>query len=189
MSPRLLALVPLAVGINLALGVAAAAAHLPVFLDTAGTVLTATLAGIPAAALVAALSQVALGASNAVWLWFLPVHLFVALAAGLAARAGAFRSPARAAGTGLLVGVAAASLSWPISYYAFGGVTGGGVTAVTTVLRGAGLPLPWAVFLSGLGADGLDKAVTFLLVRYLLSSLPRRAVTRFPRVARALDRP
>ena len=38
LSPRLLALIPLAVGINLALGKFVSAMSLPVYLDTVGTV-------------------------------------------------------------------------------------------------------------------------------------------------------
>jgi energy-coupling factor transport system substrate-specific component len=46
LAPRLLALIPLAVGINLALGQFAAALSLPLFLDTVGTILVATLTGL-----------------------------------------------------------------------------------------------------------------------------------------------
>jgi energy-coupling factor transport system substrate-specific component len=54
----LLALIPLAVGINLALGQLAARASLPLFLDTVGTVLVAALAGLWPALLTGVVSQV-----------------------------------------------------------------------------------------------------------------------------------
>jgi hypothetical protein len=106
----------------------------------------------------------------------------------LAAARALFRSPGRAAVAGLALGVIAATLSWPISYLMFGGVTAGGVTIVTTVLAGLGLPLKWAVYAASLSNDLLDKTVTFLLVRAILVSLPLRVAARFPAAGRALGR-
>ena len=190
MSPRLLALIPLAVGINVALGVAVSAASLPLFLDTVGTVLVACLAGLVPALLTGLVTQLAMavGTGNATWLAFLPVHLGIAAYAAMAARYGVFRSAPRAALAGVGLGCVAALLSWPISYFAFGGVTAGGVAAVTAALTGLGFPLQWAVLLSSLINDLLDKTAVFLLVYAVLAGLPRRTAARFPMVARALGR-
>jgi energy-coupling factor transport system substrate-specific component len=189
-SPRLLALIPLAIGINLALGEFASATSLPVFLDTVGTVLVACLTGLVPALITGVISQLAMTliSGNATWLAFLPVQLGIAAYAAWAARQGWFRSTGHAIVAGLGLGLAAALLSWPISYLAFGGVTSGGVTVVTTALTGMGLPLRWAVLMASLGNDLLDKTVTFLLVRAVLVGLPRRAAARFPAAERALGR-
>jgi len=188
--PRLLALIPLAVGINLAMGQIVAVAHLPLFLDTVGTVLVAALVGPWAAVVTGALSQVTFTvvSGNLTWLWFLPVQLAVALYASAAAHLGVFGSLRRTLVFGLGLGVAAATMSWPIAYLVFGGVTAGGVTLVTTVLNGLGVPLQWAVYAASLSNDLLDKAVTFVLVRWLLQSLPTRLVSRYPHAGRALGR-
>lgn len=190
MSPQLLALIPLAVGINLALGQIAAVTHLPLYLDTVGTVLVAALAGPWVALATASLSQLVFTvvSGNFTWLWFLPVHLAIALYAGFAARSGIFRRLWSVLLAGMGLGVVAATLSWPISYFVFGGVTGGGVTAVTALLRGVGLSLRSAVFLGGLSSDLLDKTVTFVLVRAVLASLPGRMTAKFPGVLRALGK-
>ena len=189
-TPRLLALIPLAVGINLALGQFAAAVALPVFLDTVGTILVATLLGLWPALLTGLVSQLAFTVitGNAVWLAFLPVQLAVGACAAFAARQAFFRSTWRAGAAGLALGGIAATLSWPIAYLAFGGVTAGGVTVVTTVLSGMGMPLKWAVLAASLSNDLLDKTVSFLLVRVVLVSLPARAAARFPGAGRALGR-
>jgi energy-coupling factor transport system substrate-specific component len=185
-----LALIPLAVGINLALGKLAAATSLPVFLDTVGTVLVACLTGLVPALLTGVSSQVVMAMiDNPTWLAFLPVQFAIAAYAALAARYGLFRSAGLAALAGLGLGVIAATLSWPISYFAFGGVTVGGVTIITTLLTGLGMPLQWAVYGASLTNDLLDKTVTFLLVRAVLIGLPRRAAARFPAGERALGRP
>lgn len=190
MAPRLLALIPLAVGINWAMGQFVAATHLPVYLDTVGTVLVAALAGISPALATGVVSQTVLATlgGNVIWLWFLPVQLAVAALAGLAAQRGGFASWRRAVVIGAGVGALAAALSAPIAFFAFGGVTGGGVTVITTVLRALGVPLGPAVVMASVVTDVLDKAVTFTLVRSILIALPGRTAARFPATGRALGR-
>ena len=189
MTPRLLALIPLAVGINLALGKLVAATGLPIYLDSVGTVLVACLTGLVPALITGTISQVVMTIIDTpTWLAFLPVQLAIGAYAALAARYGMFRSTARAVVAGLGLGLVGSVISWPISYLVFGGVTVTGVTIVTTALTGLGVPLKWAVLASSLGSDLADKTVVFLLVRAVLAGLPRRAAARFPGAARALGR-
>jgi energy-coupling factor transport system substrate-specific component len=187
LSARLLALIPLAVGINLAMGKFASALSLPVFLDTVGTVLVAALAGPAAAVLTGLVSQTAFTVVDGklMWLAFMPVQLAVAVYAGYAARAGMFRSSWRAGASGLGLGVLAATLSWPISFLLFGGVTASGVSLVTTVLTALHVPVAWAVYFASLGTDLLDKSISFFLVFVILQSLPDRTAARFPVASKA----
>jgi energy-coupling factor transport system substrate-specific component len=187
---RLLALIPLAVGINLAMGKFAVAVSLPLFLDTIGTVLVAALVGPVAAVITGLVSQTAFTVIDGrlMWMAFLPVQLGVALYAGWMARLGMFASVGRAAASGLGLGLLAATLSWPIALLLFGGVTAGGVTIVTTLLTVVGVPLKWAVYGASLSNDLLDKCVTFLLVHVILMSLPKRMAARFPAADRARGR-
>ena len=188
--PRLLALIPLAVGLNVAMGQFAAATSLPLFLDAVGTVLVAALTGLVPALLTGLISQLAFTAlsGNSTWLAFLPVQLAIAVYATAVARAGLFATLPRAVLAGLGLGLLAALLSWPISYFAFGGVTAGGVTVITALLVGLGLPLKWSVLAASLSNDLLDKSVTFLLVRSVLLALPKRLAARFPDAQRSLRR-
>jgi energy-coupling factor transport system substrate-specific component len=191
LSARLLALIPLAVGINLAMGKFASALSLPVFLDTVGTVLVAALAGPGAAVLTGAVSQTVFTAVDGklMWLAFMPIQLGVAVYAGVVARAGGFRSAWHAGAGGLGLGVLAATLSWPISLLLFGGVTASGVSLVTTVLTALHIPIGWAVYFASLATDLLDKTISFLLVFLVLQSLPSRTAARFPMADRARGRP
>ncbi|MFQ5550998.1 MAG: ECF transporter S component [Gemmatimonadales bacterium] len=188
MTPRLLALLPLAVGINLAMSEIVAFTGLPVYLDTVGTVLVAALVGLVPALITGLLSQVTmtLMLGNSMWLAFLPVQLAVALLAAFAVRRAGFNSWASAAVWGLAVGLVAATMAWPIAYAVFGGVTATGTTAIATVLNQIGTPLGLAVYLASLSTDLADKLITFLVVRTLLKSLPIRLAARFPEAARAL---
>jgi energy-coupling factor transport system substrate-specific component len=185
-----LALIPLAVGVNLALGEFASATSLPLFLDTVGTVLVACLTGLVPALITGVISQLVMTmiSGNATWLAFLPVQLGIGAYAAFAANRSFFSTTPRAVLAGLGLGLLAATVSWPISYFAFGGVTSGGVAVITTALTGLGVSLQWAVYVSSLSNDLLDKTVTFLLVRAVLAGLPRRIAARFPRAERAIGR-
>ncbi len=186
-SPRILALIPVAVALNLATGLVVAELSLPLYLDTIGTVLAAAIAG-PAAGLAAGLlSQLLTGMLGGyMWLAFAPIQALIALLAALAAARGGFHSPAVAVGWGAIVGLVAGSASSVISYFAFGGVTAGGVTAVTTILRSLGFSLPQAVVLASVGTDLIDKAIVFLVVALVLAALPRRMLGRYPWAVRAV---
>jgi energy-coupling factor transport system substrate-specific component len=187
-SPRILALIPVAVALNLATGLVVAELSLPVYLDTIGTVLAAALAG-PAAGVVTGLVSQLLTSMFAgyMWLAFAPIQLLIALLAGLAAARGGFHAPVVAAGWGAFVGLLAGAASSVISYFAFGGVTAGGVTAVTTILRSTGLSLPQSVVLASIGTDLVDKALVFLAVAIVLAGLPRRIIGRYPWAVRAVS--
>jgi energy-coupling factor transport system substrate-specific component len=186
---RFLALIPIAVGINLAMGRIAQSLQLPVFLDTIGTVLVAALAGPMAAVVTGIVTQVATGLFISSTLFaFMPIQILVAVYAGVACRWEVFSSVQRTVLGGVLLGMVAATISWPISLKVFGGVTTGGVTVATTVLTSLGVNLSLAVYVSSLFTDLLDKIGTFLVVRIVLVSLPSRMRARFPNAARALGR-
>jgi energy-coupling factor transport system substrate-specific component len=187
-SPRLLALIPLAVGINLAMGLVVQAVGLPIFLDTIGTVMVAVLAGPVAAVVTGSLSQTVftVWSGNPMWLTYLPLQIAIALYAALVARKQGFRTRFTAVAWGFSLGVLAATLSWPISYMVWGGVTSVGMAMVVTILEFFGAPLGVAVYVASIGIDVADKIVTFLIVRSLLVSLPNRVIGRFPRSAQAM---
>jgi predicted lipid-binding transport protein (Tim44 family) len=85
-SPRLFALIPAAVAINLVIGRLVAELALPFYLDTLGTMLVAILTGLPGGLLVGTISQLLAGMlSGYQWLAFVPIQwLIAALAAGAA---------------------------------------------------------------------------------------------------------
>ncbi len=186
MTLRDLVLVRLGVAVNLVIGQIVAALLLPVYLDSVGTILVAALLGPRAAIAVGLVSQVlsAVISGNFSWLPFALVQIVIALYASAAARLGLFRHLATAVPAGLVLGLMAASLSAPISYFVFGGVTAGGVTVVTTMLRTLGIPLREAVASASYATDLLDKAIACGLVAVILRALPRTLAARYPALAR-----
>ena len=185
-SLRDLVLIRLGVAVNLVIGQIVAALLLPIYLDSVGTILVAALVGPRAAITAGLVSQVlnAVISGNFSWLPFALVQVVIALYAAAAARLGLFRRFATAVPAGIGMGLLAASCSAPISYFLFGGVTAGGVTVVTTVLRAIGAPLGVAVASASFATDLLDKAIACALVSVVLRSLPRTLAARFPALAR-----
>ena len=188
MSVRLLALIPVAVAISLALSAAVDATALPLFLDTTGTILATALAGPVIGITTGTLTSLVNSLRNPTFWPFVVVQVIVALYAWLAARAGWFRSLKTAVPAGLALGVVAALASTPISYLVFQCATTGGVALTTKLGQLLGLSDLGACFLGSFVSDFADKAVTFALVTTVLHSLPRRTAARFPLALRAIGR-
>ena len=189
MSVRLLALIPIAAAINLALSAVVDATGLPLFLDTTGTILSTALAGPVAGIATGVLTSIVNSLRNSTFLPFVLVQIAVALYAWIAAKAGLFRSFKTAVPAGLLLGVIAATLSTPISYLVFGCGTTGGVAIVTALGQRLGLTKLGACFFGSFISDFGDKAVSFALVASVLHALPRRTAARWPLAWQAIGRP
>jgi energy-coupling factor transport system substrate-specific component len=188
-SPRLFALVPAAVAVNLVVGTIVKELALPVFLDTLGTVLVAALVGFPAGVLVGTISQLLLGLlTGYLYLPFVVVQWLLALIVAGATRQHGFASLWRTLAWGVIAGLCCGLLSALISYSFFQGSTGGGVSWVVAALRSVGLPLGLAVTIGSSGTDLLDKLIVIVVAGLLLRTLPKRILARFPLAARAVAR-
>jgi|RhiMetdeSRZDD1v2_1073273.scaffolds.fasta_scaffold450977_2 energy-coupling factor transport system substrate-specific component len=102
-----LALIPLAIAINIAIGQLIAVLKLPLYLDSIGTVLVGALIGPWVAALTGALSNIiwTLLGINPPAIWFAPVAAVIGIIAGFAGRAGVFQRPSPRWLSALIVGV------------------------------------------------------------------------------------
>ncbi|GAB4099546.1 ECF transporter S component [Sinomonas halotolerans] len=179
-----LALVPVALVLNIVLGQFVGSALVPIYLDSIGTVLIAFLAG-PAAGAATGL------ASTLVWSFINPTVLpFAAGAAaigalaGLAARAGAVRRWGWVPVAGLATGLVAALVATPVAIVVFGGTATGATGAVIALARATGQGLVESVTTGAILSDLVDKLVTFTLAAALVYALPRRSARRFEFVRR-----
>ncbi len=186
MPVRLLALIPVAVAINLALSAAVDAVGLPLFLDTTGTILATALAGPVVGITTGALTSAVNSLRNPTFWPFVVVQVIVALYAWAAARGGWFRSLKTAVPAGLVLGVIASATSTPISYFIFKCATTGGIALTTKLGQLLGFSPLGACFFGSFITDFSDKAVTFALVTSVLHALPRRTAARFPFALRAI---
>jgi len=190
MNPRLLALIPTCVALNVVLGRIVSELGLPIFLDTVGTVTATALAG-PLAGIITGLTSqglTALTSGQMMWLAFMPIQVLIAVVAGAAAQRGGFGTASSALLWGALCGVMGGLLSAGISYAAFDGVTTTGITALNAVLRYLGFELVTAVTISSVFSDILDKALTFAFAGAVLRALPLRLASRFPLALRSAGR-
>ncbi len=175
------ALIPVAIALNIVVGQIVSVIGLPVYLDSIGTVLVAALAGPAAGVVTGILTNVIWGLTlSPIALPFAVVQVVIGIFAGTAARWGMFRRFYTAPLAGLVTGVVAAMVSAPIAAFVFGGATGGGTGAIVGAFQAMGQSLLGATTLQGLLSDPVDKAITFTVVALLLIALPARFLQRFP---------
>lgn len=175
------AMVPVAIALNIVVGQLVQVLGLPVYLDSIGTVLVSAVAGPAAGVVTGILTNVIWGLTlNPIALPFAVVQVIIGVMAGYAARLGMFRLFYLAPVAGAVTGIVAATISAPISAFVFGGAAGTGTAAIVGAFQSMGASLLTATFGQGLLSDPLDKAVTFTIVVIILAALPSRFRQRFP---------
>lgn len=174
LTPQAMAAIPLAIGLNLALAFIVNLLRLPLFLDSAGTVLVGALFGPAIGALTGALSNSIAGlVLNPVYFYFIPTACFIGAAAGWTARRIRFRPGWRVVLAGAIVGILAAIISAPIATFALGGVTpAGSYSVIVAFLKASGRTMLKSTVLAGVGTDPVDKAASFLLASLVVAGLP-----------------
>lgn len=178
-----LALIPVAIVINIVAGQLAILLRIPLYLDSIGTVLVGALAGPLAGALTGVLSNVlwAIIFSNPTLFPFSIVAGLIGLAAGIAGSRGAFKSLMWTIVAGILTGIMAALVSAPIAYYVFGGVTGAGTDVIVAAFQAMGASVLQAALGQGIVSDPLDKTISFVIVWLILRGMSKRLLSQFPR--------
>ncbi len=188
-----LALIPVAVVINIVMGQIVVVLKLPLYLDSIGTVLVGALAGPLAGGLTGALANLVWGLLTGPTIIPFAITAFViGVLAGQFARAGWLRpGPAgalvKAGVAGLVTGIVAAVVSAPIAAVLFGGVTGAGTDALVAFFQSMGANVLQATLGQGLVSDPLDKTITYVVVWLILRAMPRRQIARFPQGAQLLE--
>ncbi len=175
------AMVPVAIALNIVVGQLVSVIGLPVYMDSIGTVLVSALAGPAAGVVTGILTNVIWGLTlSPIALPYAVVQVIIGVMAGYAARLGMFRLFYLAPVAGAVTGLVAAVVSAPISAFVFGGATGGGTGAIVGAFQAMGNSLLASTTLQGLLSDPLDKAITFTVVVLILAALPSRFRQRFP---------
>lgn len=175
-------LIALGAALNVSIGYFAGLLKLPLYLDSIGTVLISVLCGWRYGIFVgiSALIVLSLTAVPTVFAYAITA-VVIALVSSALARAGFLRSLKVTIIGGLLLGIAAAAASFPITTYVYGGVTLAGSDFITTVFKSIGMSLEKSVLLGSLFTDSFDKLATALICFALVRSLPPRMLERFSR--------
>jgi energy-coupling factor transport system substrate-specific component len=183
-----LALMAVAIVINIVLGQLVSILKLPIFLDSLGTILVALLAGPWAAGLTGLLTNLIWGlVSDPVAAAFAPVAMVIGITAGLCAKYGLYKKWWQAILSGVIITLVLSIIAIPIRVYMFGGVTGSGADFITAYLMATGRDLFSAVIITVITDNLIDKIATSLLAWAIVKGLPRRFTSRFPRSSSVID--
>lgn len=160
--------------INIVGGLAASTLKLPIFLDSIGTMLAAVSLGPWLGALTGILSNVFQGlATDPVSIPFAIVNAVIGLVVGFLAKKRGFEDYVTPLLAGIILAIAAPVVGTPIAVYLFGGVTGGGVDILYSVLLKTGHEIFASAFLARIPANLVDKLLSAYLVMFIIRKLPQ----------------
>jgi energy-coupling factor transport system substrate-specific component len=183
-----LALMAVAIVLNIVVGQVVSTLKLPVFLDSIGTMLAALLANPWVGGLTGLLTNLIWGLiSDPVAAAFAPVAMVIGIVAGLCAKYGLFKTWWLATLSGVIVAVALSIVAIPVRVYMFGGITGSGADFITAYLLATGRDLFGSVIITVISSNLLDKVVTALLAWGVVKGLPRRFSARFSRAEKVIS--
>ncbi|QPK80221.1 ECF transporter S component [Corynebacterium lizhenjunii] len=173
---RTIALIPVALVLNIVVGEIIGSIGIPLYLDSVGTVLVAALAGPIAGLATGTLSSVVWGLINPAALPFAAVSAATGFLAGWAINRGAFTAWWKVVLSGAILGLISGMLAAPVAAFVYGGTAGLGTGALVSFFREAGHSLIASVTLQSFASDPLDKAIVFLIVWAAIKALPQRTL-------------
>lgn len=165
-------LIAMAVCINVAGGQLALLLHLPVYLDSIGTILTGALLGPFLGMLPNLLSGLLMGLTTDIYaLYFAPVGMLTGFLTGLVCRKGMLQKKQLFLAAGLITvpGTVASSL---ICAKIFGGITSSGSAILVQLLAKTPLGMTASVFLVQILTDYLDRLLSLWMVALMIKALP-----------------
>jgi energy-coupling factor transport system substrate-specific component len=177
-----LAVIPVGIALNLALGGLVAAFKLPIYLDAVGTIVVTMLTGWRVGMVVGVSSFVLASVLiSPAYIYFVASQAAIALYVhfvGWTFRA--FINLWRSIPAGIGLGIVACLVSAPVIIFELQGAAGSGRDFLTALLISAGARKSVAVLLSGFVSEPVDKTIQLLISLSLVRSFPRRVLIRFP---------
>ena len=173
-------LIPVGVAINVVGGQIASLLHLPMYLDTIGTIFTGIIAGPWVGAVTGLMTNIVTGILNPVNFWFIHVNVIVGLLVGFLARAGWFADWKKGLLATIIVSLVSTLVSAPPVVYLFGGVTGSGTSLISAVLIASGKSV-WQSYLSvEIVWTIVDRIISWLISLGVMKVIPNRTLVKFP---------
>lgn len=173
---RTIAIIPVALVLNIVVGEIIGSIGVPLYLDAVGTILVAALAGPIAGLATGTLSSVVWGLINPAALPFAAVSAATGYLSGWAISHGAFKKWWRVVASGAAIGIISGMLAAPVAAFVYGGTAGLGTGAVVSLFRELGNSLLASVTLQSFISDPLDKIIVFLIVWATVKALPKRTL-------------
>ena len=173
-SAKKLSIIALAIALNVVGGQIALLLHLPVYLDSIGTILIAVIYGPFYGILPPLLYGMVMGFTLDIYsLYFMPVGIILGLTTGIVSRALNLRGRLIVPGA-LIITIPGTITSALITALLFGGITSSGSTVIVQILYKAGMGLTASVFVVQILTDYLDRLISLALVAALLRAIPAR---------------
>ena len=171
-SVRKMCVVALAIVLNVIGGQIALMLHLPIYLDSIGTIMIAMLYGPVYGMLPPLLYGLVMGFTLDIYsLYFMPVGLMLGLVTGLVSKYFSLKKWRMIPGA-MLITIPGTIVSSVITAVLFGGITSSGSTVIVQILNKAGLGLTASVFIVQILTDYLDRLLSLVVVSYLLHVIP-----------------
>ncbi|MEE1377820.1 MAG: ECF transporter S component [Oribacterium sp.] len=163
-----IAMVAMAICINYIGGQLALALHLPIYLDSIGTILIGAMFGPAFGVLPPMISGILMAFTGDIYsLYFAPVGMILGLTAGFVLK--------RIHSVGFMLLLSALLITLPgtivcaiINAILFGGVTSSGSSAIVAALSHTPLGLTGAIFVVQIFTDYLDRVISLALVMIVL---------------------
>ncbi|MGP6175582.1 ECF transporter S component [Corynebacterium sp. A21] len=171
---RTIAIIPVALILNILIGQVVGSIGVPLYLDAVGTVLVAALAGPRAGLATGALSSVVWALFNPLALPFAAGSALTGWLAGVAIHRGGFRNIFLALLSGAMIGLVTGAVAAPVAAFVYGGTAGVGTGAMVSLFREMGNSLIASVTWQSFISDPLDKAIVLALVFLVVKTLPRK---------------
>lgn len=166
-----IAMIAMAICINYIGGQLALALHLPIYLDSIGTILIGAMFGPAFGVLPPMISGILMAFTGDIYsLYFAPVGMILGLTAGFVLK--------RIHSVGIMLLLSAFLITLPgtivcsiINAILFGGVTSSGSSAIVAALSHTPLGLTGAIFVVQIFTDYLDRVISLALVMIVLRKL------------------
>lgn len=172
-------IIALGAALNVAIGYLVSLLKLPLYLDSIGTVLISVLCGWFYGVVTGLASLIILTVTVAPnVIAYAGTAVVIGILSAMLGRIGFLRKTRITIAGGILLGIAAAAASVPVTTLLYGGVSLAGSDAITALLRAYGLPIWKSVVLGSLFTDIFDKLLTAVIAMSLIRTLPPRLLGR-----------
>jgi len=164
----------LCVALNIGLAKTSSLLALPFTMDTIGTILAATILPWHLALLVGGVtSLIASIVIHPAFLYYVGTQIVIAIVALGFVKLNMFSTILKAAISGLIIGIASAVVSAPVTAIVFGGIAVPSITALNALFLASGSSL-WTAVLSGaLIVESIDKVVAGIIACLALKRIKK----------------
>ena len=172
-------LIAFGAALNVSIGYFVNILKLPLYLDSIGTILISVLCGWRYGIVVGLSALIIMTLTSVPTVFaYAGTVIVIAFVSTAFARVGFLKSVKITVLGGLIIGLASAMASVPVTTFLYGGVSLAGSDAITTLFKATGMPVWKSVLFGSLVTDPIDKLVTSLICLTLVRSLPSHILER-----------